>query len=288
MPIADEYSIAKAYSVDELSETTPKWRWGSTSPCRQAHGHIMLQARSRQKRYNEKARLTRGPRRKRRKRAPVAKEKGLARGQRARQFSGRRNSNCRKLIDDGAIGQPIAASAFMLCRGHESWHPSPEFYYKLGGGPMFDMGPYYLTALVNLIGPVRRVTGSARVSFPQRTITSEPLNGTVIDVEVPTHVAGVMDFENGAIGTIIQSFDVSGHSLPNIQIHGSEGSLWVPDPNGFGGTVRLYRNGEWEEVPLTHGYTGGARGIGMADMAQAMNNNRPHRANDAWPTTYST
>jgi predicted dehydrogenase len=121
---------------------------------------------------------------------------------------------------------------------------------------MFDMGPYYLTALVNLIGPVRRVTGSARITFPQRTITSEPLNGTVIDVEVPTHVAGVMDFENGAIGTIIQSFDVSGHSLPNIQIHGSEGSLWVPDPNSFGGPVRLYRNGEWEEVPLTHGYIG--------------------------------
>jgi predicted dehydrogenase len=276
---ADEYSIPKACSVDDLLRD-PEIEMVINLTIPQAHGPIMLQALEAGKSvYNEKPfTVTREEAQKAR---AVAQEKGLRVGSAPDTFLGGGIQTCRKLIDDGAIGRPIAANAFMLCGGHESWHPSPEFYYKPGGGPMFDMGPYYLTALVNLIGPVRRVTGSAGISFPQRTITSEPLNGTVIDVDVPTHVAGVMDFENGAIGTIIQSFDVHGHSLPSIQIHGSEGSIWVPDPNSFGGPVRVYRKGEWEEVPLTHGYTGNSRGVGMADMAQAMNNDRSHRANDA-------
>src|SRR5213076_460011 len=105
-------------------------------------------------------------------------------------------------IDDGAIGRPVAFTAFMMGRGHESWHPDPEFYYKAGGGPMFDMGPYYLTALVSLIGPIASVTGSTRITFPERTITSAPQYGAKIVVDVPTHVAGVMNFANGAIGTI--------------------------------------------------------------------------------------
>ena len=129
---------------------------------------------------------------------------------------------------------PVAATAFMMGRGHESWHPAPEFYYKAGGGPMFDMGQYYLTALVNMLGPLRRVTGSTRITFPERTITSEPLKGTKITVDVPTHIAGVMDFASGAVGTLITSFDV--HSAPHgapITIFGTEGTLQVPDPNGF-------------------------------------------------------
>ena len=187
---------------------------------------------------------------------------------------------CRKLIDDGAIGEPIGATAFMTCHGHESWHPDPEFYYKAGGGPMFDMGPYYLTAMVNLMGPVRRVTGSARITFPERLITSEPKNGTKIIVDVPTHVAGIMDFHSGAVGTIITSFDVWAAELPRIEIYGTEGSMSVPDPNSFGGPVRIKRGreGEWEEVPLTHGYAENSRGIGVADMAYALRSGRPHRA----------
>jgi len=188
---------------------------------------------------------------------------------------------CRKLIDDGAIGTPVAGVAFMLCPGHESWHPDPGFYYQRGGGPMFDMGPYYLSSLINLLGPVRRVTGSARVTRPTRTISSQPKNGTVVTVEVPTHVAAVLDFVSGAVVTLVTSFDVFGHSMPNIEIYGSEGSLSVPDPNSFGGTVRLRkgREKEWIEVPLTHGWSQQSRGLGVADLAAGITAGRPHRAN---------
>jgi predicted dehydrogenase len=183
-----------------------------------------------------------------------AKSKGLLVGCAPDTFMGGGIQTCRKLIDDGWIGKPVAATAFMTCHGHESWHPDPEFYYKVGGGPMFDMGPYYLTALTSLIGPVRRVTGSARITFPERTITSQPKYGTKITVNVPTHVAGVMDFANGAVGTIIASFDVWPTELPRIEIYGTEGTLGVPDPNGFGGSVKLRRPRakEWEDVALTH------------------------------------
>ena len=144
----------------------------------------------------------------------IAAEKKLRVGNAPDTFLGAGIQTCRKLIDDGWIGKPVAVTAFMVCHGHESWHPGPEFYYKTGGGPMFDMGPYYLTALVNLLGPVSRVSGSAKKCFETRTITSEPLNGTVIKVDVATHIAGVMDFANGAVGTIITSFDVYSHTLP--------------------------------------------------------------------------
>jgi predicted dehydrogenase len=146
---------------------------------------------------------------------------------------------------------------------------------------MFDMGPYYLTALVNLLGPVRRVTGSTRITFPERLITSQPNYGTKIKVNTPTHIAGIMDFASGAVGTITTSFDVWTAQLPCIEIYGTEGTLSVPDPNGFGGPVRLWRLGasQWSEVPLTHGYADNARGIGVADMACALRSGRPHRAN---------
>jgi predicted dehydrogenase len=175
----------------------------------------------------------------------------------------------------------VAATAFMLCHGHESWHPDPAFYYKEGGGPMFDMGPYYLTALVSLMGPAKRVTGSARVTFPTRTITSEPFYGQEIKVEVPTHVAGILDFASGAIATLITSFDVWSHNLPFIEIYGTAGSLSVPDPNTFGGPVKIRRPEmeNWSEIPLTHGYAENSRSLGLADMAYALRTGRPHRAN---------
>jgi len=207
-----------------------------------------------------------------------AEEKGVRVGCAPDTFLGAGLQTCRKLLDDGWIGQPVAAGAFMLCHGHESWHPDPEFYYEVGGGPMFDMGPYYLTALVHLLGPVKRVCGSASVSFPQRTITSQKKFGKKIKVETPTHIAGVMDFASGAVGTLITSFDVWSHSLPRIEIYGSEGTLFVPDPNGFGGPVAVQRpGGERCEVPLTHGYAEGPRGIGAADMACALRSGRAHR-----------
>jgi predicted dehydrogenase len=148
---------------------------------------------------------------------------------------------------------------------------------------MFDMGPYYLTALIGMLGPVRRVTGSAHISFANRTITSQPLHGQKIAVNTPTHVAGVLDFASGAVATLVTSFDVWHAQLPRIEIYGSEGTLSLPDPNTFGGPIRLRRAGEeeWREMPLTHGYTQNSRGIGVADMAYALGEGRPHRANGA-------
>ena len=208
----------------------------------------------------------------------TAHDRGLRIGGAPDTFLGAGYQTCRKLIDDGAIGQLIAATAFMQGRGVETWHPNPEFFFKPGGGPMFDMGPYYLTALISLLGPIRRLTGSAQMSFPERLITSQPLSGQTIVVETPTHIAGVLDFAGGAVATIITSFDVWAHNLPPIEIHGSEGSISAPDPNMFGGVVKLYREGKWEEVPLTHGYEENSRGLGVADMAYAIAEGRPHRA----------
>ena len=213
----------------------------------------------------------------------LADKKGVRVGGAPDTFLGGGIQTCRKLIDDGWIGKPIAATAFMVGHGHESWHPAPEFYYKLGGGPMFDMGPYYLTALVNLIGPVQRVSGATQITFPQRRITSQPLYGTVIDVDVPTHVVGTLEFAGGAIGTIITSFDVWASNLPRIEIYGTEGSLSVPDPNTFGGPIAMRRPGDdsWHEIPFSHGYRENSRGLGVAEMADAIVNDRPHRASGA-------
>jgi predicted dehydrogenase len=195
-------------------------------------------------------------------------------------FLGGGLQTCREVMDEGIIGEPVAVSALMLNHGPEDWHPNPDFYYQPGAGPMFDMGPYYLTALATLIGPVRRVAGSARVTFPQRTITSEPLAGTTITVNTPTHVAGVMDFESGAVGTLVTTFDVWSESQSRIDLYGTEGTLSLPDPNFADGPVRLWRSdeGAWTDVPLTHPYTGNSRGIGLADMAQALRSGRKHRA----------
>jgi predicted dehydrogenase len=144
------------------------------------------------------------------------------------------------------------------------------------------MGPYYLTALVALLGPVRRVTGATRISFPERTITSQPRHGDRIKVDdTPTHVSALLDFVGGPVATMIMSFDVWSHHLPHIEIYGSEGTLSVPDPNTFHGPVYLRRAQEssWQEIPLTHGYSENSRGIGLADMAYAMCSGRQHRAN---------
>jgi predicted dehydrogenase len=211
----------------------------------------------------------------------LAKEKGLLLGGAPDTFLGGGIQTCKKLIDDDFIGDPIGATAFMVCHGHESWHPDPEFYYKKGGGPMFDMGPYYITALVNLLGGVDTVCGMTNITFPQRTITSRPKFGTVIDVEVPTHVAGTIRFKSGAIGTIITSFDVWGSTLPRIEIYGTRGTLIVPDPNSFGGPVLLSTldGSGFREIPLTHIYAENSRGLGLSDMAQCIIDGGINRAN---------
>lgn len=210
----------------------------------------------------------------------LAKSKGLRVGCAPDTFLGAGLQTCRKLIDDGAIGEPVGAAGWMLSRGPEGWHPDPEFFYQPGAGPMFDMGPYYLTALTSLLGPVSRVTGSARVSFPERTIGSKAKFGQTIRVNTATHIAGVLDFAGGAVGTLTTSFDVHATNAQHIEIYGSEGTLVVPDPNTFGGAVGLRRGGEkaFTEQTLRFPYEDNVRGIGVAEMAAAIVADRPHRA----------
>ena len=276
---AQKWDIAKACSVEELlADDSIEFVINLTIP--QAHGPVMLSCLEAGKSvYTEKPfTVTRDEAQKIN---ALAKEKGLRVGSAPDTFLGGAHQTCRQLIDEGAIGTPIGVSAFMVGRGHESWHPSPEFYYKRGGGPMFDMGPYYLTDLVQMLGPVKSVSGHTKTSFKQREITSEPHKGKIMEVEIPTHIVGTFEFAQGAIGTINMSFDVWNHRLPTLEIYGTEGTLYVPDPNGFGGDVVLKRGREEEEtVPLTHPYTDNARGIGMADMVRAMQTGRDHRCNE--------
>jgi predicted dehydrogenase len=188
----------------------------------------------------------------------------------------------RKLLDCGAIGRPVAFTAFMMNRGHETWHPNPQFFYEPGGGPMFDMGPYYLTALFHLFGSARRLSGMAAVAVPERTITSQPRFGTKIRVGTPDHVCGNIEFETGPVGTIVQSFATHHPTYePShpITVYGTEGTMKVPDPNTFDGSVyvRMARDADWMKVPHTF-VTGYGRSVGLADMAHAIRSGRPHRA----------
>ncbi|HUB27120.1 MAG TPA: Gfo/Idh/MocA family oxidoreductase [Tepidisphaeraceae bacterium] len=208
-----------------------------------------------------------------------AKAKKLQVGCAPDTFMGSGLQTCRKLIDDGAIGRPVAFTAFMMCPGHEHWHPNPEFHYQLGGGPMFDMGPYYLTALLNMLGPVKRLTSLSRIAIPKRTITSPAKFGKVVKVQTPDHVTGSIEFADGAVGVIVQSFATHFGQFGVLTIHGTEGALHLPDPNHFAGPVRLRNKGdaEWKEIPhvFQHDY---GRSVGLADMAEAIRNRRAFRA----------
>ncbi|MCS7209816.1 MAG: Gfo/Idh/MocA family oxidoreductase [Fimbriimonadales bacterium] len=211
----------------------------------------------------------------------LAEQRGLYIGCAPDTVLGAGIQTCLKLIRDGAIGEPVGASAFMLSAGHEHWHPNPEFFYQPGGGPMLDMGPYYITTLITLLGTVRRVAGMSRITRPTRVIRSEPKRGQVVSVQTPTHITGAMEFTNGAIATVTMSFDVWAHRLPCIEVYGTEGTLGVPDPNGFGGPVLLRTAGEseWREVALTHPYAEQYRSLGLAEMIRALQEGRPNRLN---------
>ncbi len=210
----------------------------------------------------------------------LAVKNGLMLGGAPDTFMGAGIQTCRKLIDDGFIGCPVGSAAFMICRGHESWHPDPAFYYQRGGGPMLDMGPYYLTAMVNLMGGIEQVMSASRKTFPQRMITSQPLAGSQVNVEVSTYVAGTVQYASGAIGTLFATFDAYYPFQARFEVYGSEGTLLVPDPNNFGGPLLLYRPEEKEphQIPLCFDYKENSRGLGLADMAKALQTGRPARA----------
>ena len=220
----------------------------------------------------------------------AARKKGVLVGCAPDTFLGAGIQTARKAIDDGWIGRPVAFTAFVMSRGVETWHPNPPFYYAPGGGPMLDMGPYYLTALVNLLGPIRRVGGFAKIAIPDRHITHKnrdgtpgPMFGQDITVTTPDHICGTIEFENGCVGTIITSF--AAHCAIHdgrqpITIWGTDGTLKVPDPNGFDGPVQIRRPGDddWSELP--HCFIAGyGRGVGLADMCHAIRSGRPYRAN---------
>ena len=185
----------------------------------------------------------------------------------------------RAAVDAGRIGRAHTATAFMTTPGHERWHPNPDFYYQPGGGPLLDMGPYYLTSLVHLLGPVVRVTGAANRPHATRTIGSGPRAGESFDVAVDSTVAGILQHASGALTTLVMSFDVWAARLPRIEVHGTAGSLSVPDPNHFDGPVELYPAGQdWTDLGSTAGYRDAGRGYGIADLALAAEDGVPHRA----------
>lgn len=275
---AKEHGVAKAYSVDELlADPEIDVVLNLTIPA--AHVPVNLQALKAGKHaycekpfsftYKEGLKVL-----------EEAKKRKLRVGCAPDTVLGGGIQTCRKLIEDGVIGKPIAATANMLSHGVETWHPNPEFYYKLGGGPLFDMGPYYLTSLVTMLGPVKTVSALAGTTFKERLITSQPFAGKKIKVETPTHLVGALEFAQGAICSVTMSFDVWAHGKPRLEIYGTEGSIQCPDPNTFGGEVKVWTTAkkEWTAVPLTHPDQIG-RGIGIADLANAVSKKRPERMN---------
>ncbi|MFN2189985.1 MAG: Gfo/Idh/MocA family protein [Candidatus Promineifilaceae bacterium] len=275
---ASEFDLPRAYQIDEMLED-PSIKIVINLTVPNAHAEVSRAILNSDKHvYSEKPLATN-----REDGASIlvsARAKGLRVGCAPDTFLGGGLQTCRKLVDEGRIGEVVGATAFMVSHGPESWHPNPSFFYKKGAGPLFDMGPYYLTALINLIGPIRRICSATRASFPERIATSQERYGERISVEVPTLVAGLLDFESGAIASLIMSFDIWYANLPRLEIYGSEGTLSVPDPNNFGGSVRLRSAAEeeWHDVEHTHS-DDVSRGIGVADMAQAIRSGRPHRAN---------
>jgi len=286
---ADMYGIPRRYTPEQLlADPEIEIVLNLTSP--QAHAQVAREIlESGKSVYGEKPlATTRGDARQM---LDLAAGRGLRIGCAPDTFLGAGIQTCQKLIEGGLIGKPVAAVAYFLSHGPEAAAlvpPRPDspsrqavttksagFYYTPGVGPMFDMGPYYLTTLAVLLGPFCRVTGSAQTTWPER-----PVGNPQFPVQTPSHIVGVMDHQNGAVSTIITSTDVWPTELPRIDVYGETGSLSVPDPNTFGGPVRLRRPAEaqWIDVPLTHGYADNSRGLGLADMAKAIRDGRPHRA----------
>jgi predicted dehydrogenase len=225
----------------------------------------------------------------------AAKAKGLRVGAAPDTVLGAAVQEARALIDAGAIGKPLTGLAAVMSHGMEHWHPNPGFFFRPGAGPVFDMGPYYLSALVTLLGPVASVLATGQIGFDARTVTTpgSPSQGQSIKVETLTNVHALLDFASGAHVTFLASWDVWKHSMPPIELHGQKASLRLPDPNWFGGDLLIAgKDEDWRTIhtdgktfgkknwPVTAPKFANDRGLGLADMARAIVDNRPHRAND--------
>ena len=221
-----------------------------------------------------------------------ARRRGLQLGSAPDTFLGAAGRRARRLMDEGAIGRPVGGTAFMMGRGMEHWHPNPQFYYQPGGGPVFDMGPYYLTMMVNLLGPVVRVMAMATKGQEERLITADgPFKNTRFKVGTPTNILSLLEFQSGATVNFGASWDVFRHSNHPIELHGTEGSLRLPDPDTFGGTVSLSERGaDWRDFgsddelygarnwPYAAPDRANYRMLGVADLARSLVEGRPPRA----------
>ena len=296
---AVQYGIARACTPEEvLADPDIEAVLNLTTPA--AHADISLRALEAGKHiYSEKplvADLADGQRV-----LELANAKGLSVGNAPDTFLGGRWQTVRRLIDQGAIGNPTGCAAFVGTHGTERHHPNPDFYYQAGGGPMLDLGPYYLTVMVFCLGPIVRVAGMSNRAFERRQIENGPRNGEWMPVEVDTHVQGMLEFERGAIGSITMSFDVWDSDMPRLEFYGTDGTICIPDPdpvhgaNVFGGEVWLRTRAtsrwshqprpqgreHWQIVPNEFGFNEDSRGLGLIDMAYAIREHRTPRASGA-------
>ena len=228
----------------------------------------------------------------------LADEKGLLVGSAPDTFLGSSLKTCRKILDDGWIGRPLYVTANMMSNGVETWHPAPGNFYWQGAGPLYDMGPYYFTALAALLGPVKRVSAFSGTGFPVRRIYAGPLKGQEIQVETPTHYSGTAELASGVIVSMNISFDIWHSNLPMFEIYGTEGTLEVPDPNMSGGRPKVYRKERTldvlyddseetkarqnisVELPELYPHIGEyTRGIGVLDLADSIVSGRKPRVN---------
>lgn len=220
----------------------------------------------------------------------IASGKGLSVGCAPDTFLGGAHQLARAFIDKGGIGRITSGTCHVMSPGMEMWHPNPDFFFLPGGGPILDLGPYYIANLINLIGPVKRVAALTSMASETRTITSQPRAGEVIPVKTPTNVHALLEFQNGATVTLSASWDVWSHRHANMELYGTEGSLYVPDPNFFGGLVEA--SGRDKEIhPLeswhhpfgvnnqdhANGPRANYRTAGLADMAVAILEGRDAR-----------
>ena len=212
----------------------------------------------------------------------LAEEKGLWIGGAPDTFMGAGIQSCRKLIEDGFMGDVVGGRCVMAHHGVESWHPDPDFYYQRGGGPLLDMGPYYITALINLLGGIKSVFGVCNTTFEERLSTAKPHEGEIIHVNVPTHYECLLTFESGVNVSFLTTFDIYSPKQPCIQLFGTKGNLLVPDPNCFGSEKGMKftdgTTGEEIELPLTFDYCVNSRCLGLDDLAAAIEQKRTPRA----------
>lgn len=218
----------------------------------------------------------------------LAASKNLAIGSAPDTFLGGAHQQARAAIDAGDVGKIIGGTCHVMGHGMEAWHPNPDFFFQPGAGPVLDMGPYYITNLIQLVGPVKSVAALATASFPERTIGNGDRLGEKVPVDTPTNIHALLEFRNGATVTLGASWDVWAHRHGHMELYGADGSLFLPDPNFFGGTVEIGgQDTEMTALPAWDHPFGVAnqddranyRCAGLADMAAAIDEGRLHRCN---------